>query len=159
MYIDYNDYVTTYRNGGCGPMDFDRLALEACIKLDNHTTGFDGVKKLRHHFPVDEMDAKRVKMCACKIVHILHQIEQAEKAANKARGYTETENGIRGKVITSVSAGNESISYSVGGGTTATLIDKALADKEVQNKLIRDTVREYLSGVTDARGVNLLYMG
>lgn len=159
MYINYNDYVTTYRTGGCGPMDFDRLALEACVKLDNLTTGFDGVKKLRHHFPEDEIDAKRVKMCACKIVHILHQIEQAEQMTAKARGVTETENGLRGKVISSVSAGNESITYTVGGGSNATMIDKALADKEVQDKLIRDTAREYLSGVTDSRGVYLLYMG
>lgn len=158
MYIEYNDYATSFRNG-CNAMDFDRLALEACIKLDDLTTGFDGVRKLRHHFPVDEIDAKRVKMCACKVVHILHQIEQAEKTAIAYRGCTETENGIRGKVITSVSAGNESISYSVGGGTSATLIDKALADKTVQDKLIRDTVREYLHGVTDSRGVYLLYMG
>lgn len=159
MYITYNDYVTMYRTGGCQPMDFDRLALEACAKLDNLTTGVSGVKKLRHHFPTDEMDAKMVKACACKFVHILHQMEVAERIANQSAGYEQTANGLRGKIISSVSAGNESITYAVGGGKTATLIDKALADKAVQDKLFRDTAREYLSGVTDSRGVGLLYMG
>ena len=59
-------------------------------------------------------------------------------------------------MISSVSAGNESISYSVG---NATMIDKALSDPTVKEKLFRDTIREGLSGVTDANGVNLLYMG
>jgi hypothetical protein len=100
-----------------------------------------------------------VRYCACKIVHILGQIEAAETAMRSARGYEETEIGIRGKVITSITAGNESISYSAGGGSTATLIDKALADKSVQDKLITDTIRECLSGVRDASGINLLFMG
>lgn len=159
MYIDYNDYITRYRTDGCPALDFDRLAMDACIKLDNLTTGADGVRKLRDFFPVDEMDAQRVKACACKIVHLMHQMEVAERVANQATGYEQTANGLRGKVISSVSAGNESITYSVGGGKTATLIDKALADEAVQKKLFRDTVREYLSGVTDSRGVYLLYMG
>ena len=52
MYIEYNDYVTYYGKGVCF-QDFNRLSIEACRKLDNHTTGADGVKKLRHAFPVD----------------------------------------------------------------------------------------------------------
>jgi len=42
---------------------------------------------------------------------------------------------------------------------TATLIDKCLADKEAQKQLYDDKIRDYLSGITDANGVNLLYMG
>jgi hypothetical protein len=41
----------------------------------------------------------------------------------------------------------------------ATMIDKALSDPAVKEKLFRDTIREGLSGVADANGVNLLYMG
>lgn len=43
--------------------------------------------------------------------------------------------------------------------STATLIDKCLADKEAQKQLYSDTIRDYLSGVADANGVSLLYMG
>ena len=39
------------------------------------------------------------------------------------------------------------------------MISKALVDFAVKEKLFRDTIREYLSGVSDANGVNLLYMG
>lgn len=157
MYITIDDY-----NGIYDTMDekqFNRLVFEACRVVDYHTTGADNVKKLKIAFPVDADDAQAVKRCICKLVNIMAQIEAAEKAVSQGKGYTETENGIRGKVITSVSAGNESISYSVGGGSTATMIDKALSDKAVQKKLFSDTIREYLSGVTDANGVNLLYMG
>lgn len=150
-YFDYNDYVTFYGKGVCF-QDFNRLSIEACRKLDNHTTGADGVKKLRHAFPVDADDAQTVKLCGCKLVNLMAQMETAEKSL----GYETTENGIRGKVISSVSAGNESISYSVG---NATMIDKALSDPAVKEKLFQDTIREYLSGVTDSNGVNLLYMG
>lgn len=158
MYIELNDYVKYYQDC-CDFQSFDRLSMEACQRLDHHTTGLDGVKKLKAAFPTDEDDARMVKYCACKIVHILGQIEAAEAAMKNARGYEKTERGIRGRVITSVTAGNESISYSAGGGSTATLIDKALADKSVQDKLITDTIRECLSGIRDANGVNLLFMG
>lgn len=157
MYITIDDYSAIY--DAMDEKAFDRLAFDVCRMVDNHTTGVDGVKKLKIAFPTDEDDAQAVKRCICKLIYIMSQIEAAEKAANQGRGYTETESGIRGKVITSVSAGNESISYAAGGGSYATLIDKALADKSVQDKLLSDTIREYLSGVTDANGVNLLYMG
>lgn len=157
MYITNDDYTAVY--DGIDEKQFNRLACEACRVADYHTTGADNVKKLKIAFPTDEDDAKAVKHCICKLINIMVQIEAAEKVIAQGKGYTETESGLRGKVITSVSAGNESISYSAGGGNTATMIDKALADKAVQNRLFSDTVREYLSGVTDANGVNLLYMG
>lgn len=158
MYIDFNDYVQIYQDG-CDFQSFNRLSIEACRKLDYYTTGLDGVKKLRAAFPTDEDDARMVKYCACKIVHILGEIEKAEAAAALARSYEQTENGARSKVIASISAGNESITYATGGGKTATMIDKALTDKSVQDKLITDTIRECLSGIRDANGINLLFMG
>lgn len=162
-YTDYAFYTSLHTNPALAEADFNRLLWEACRKLDVETTGIDGIKKLRVAFPSNEDDAEAVKRCACKLVTLLYQIEEAEKSVSSGRGYVETENGVRGKVITSVSSGAESISYSYGNSPTysgsATLIDKALADKAVQDKLFRDTIREYLSGISDANGVNLLYMG
>lgn len=155
MYISYQDYIALY-----DPMDekvFNRLEYDACRYMDRLTTGLDGVKKLKSAFPVDEDSAAAVKHCAAHIVNLLVQIQEAETSASLGRGYTETDNGLRGKMISSVSAGNESISYSVGSQKTA--IDSAVSDKTVKDKLIHDTIREYFSGVTDANGVNLLYMG
>lgn len=155
MYLTYEDYVTLY-----DPMEekiFNRLSFDACKYIDRLTTGIDGVKKLKVAFPVDEDSADSVKHCAAKIVNILFQIQEAETSASVGRGYERTENGLRGKVVSSVTAGNESISYSAGSQITA--IDAAVSDMAARDKLIFATIRQYLSGVQDANGVNLLYMG
>lgn len=159
-YIDYEYFQKLYGEDTLPENDFNRLSWEACRKLDAATSGVDNVRKLKVAFPTDEDASEAVKRCACKLVYIAYQIEQAEKTANQTKGYTETESGLRGKIISSVSAGNESISYATGSNSaTATMIDKALSDPAVQEKLFADTIQEYLSGVADANGVNLLYMG
>ena len=156
MYLTYEEYAAIYDT--MPAKDFDRLNFEACHHIDRLTAGVDGVKKLKVAFPVDEDSSAAVKRCAAHIVNLLYQIQEAEKSASSGRGFTETENGLHGKVVSSVTAGNESISYAV--GTSAkTSIDKAVSDRNERIKLLRETVREYLSGVTDANGVNLLYMG
>lgn len=155
MYLKYEDYQNLY-----DPMDektFNRLAFDACRYLDRLTAGIDGVKKLKVAFPVDEDAASAVKHCAAKIVNILFQIQEAETSASVGRGYEKTESGIRGKVVSSVSAGNESISYSSGSQITA--IDAAVSDLAAREHLVFSTIRQYLSGVQDANGVSLLYMG
>jgi hypothetical protein len=155
MYLKYEDYQNLY-----DPMDektFNRLAFAACRYLDRFTAGIDGVKKLKVAFPVDEDSASAVKHCAAKIVNLLFQIQEAETSASVGRGYEKTESGLRGKVVSSVSAGNESISYSSGSQITA--IDAAVSDLAARDNLVSKTIRQYLSGVQDANGVNLLYMG
>lgn len=159
-YIDYSYYKSLYGDQAIKETDFNRLSWDASRKLDAATTGVDGVRKLSAAFPKDEYDAEAVKRCACKLIYLSYKMEDAERVMSQGRGYTETENGLRGKIISSVSAGNESISYATGNSSSAaTLIDKALADKAVQDKLFQDTIREYLSGIADANSVNLLYMG
>lgn len=155
-YIRQDYYKGIY--GEIPEADFARYSWEACRKLDALTTGIDGVKKLKIAFPTDEDDAEIVKRCACQLVSLLAQIDAAEKEAAAVRGYEATDQGLRGKVISSVSAGNESISYSVK-ASAETDIDKAVTDPVFREKLLADTVKDYLSGVTDANGVNLLYMG
>lgn len=156
MYINYDEYTALY--DGIEEKVFNRLAFDACRVLDIQTTGIDNVKKLKVAFPADEDDALAVKHCAAKLVNLLHQIQEAETASNQSKGYVATANGLQGKVISSVTAGNESISYA-SGSASKTAIDNAVLDKAERDKLLSETVREYLSGVTDANGVNLLYMG
>lgn len=155
MYISYDEYTALY-----DPIEekvFNRLAYDACRYIDRHTTGVDGAKKLKVAFPSNEESADAVKRCAAHIVNILAQIQEAENAASAGRGYTKTENGLQGNVISSVSAGNESISFST--GTAKTAVDLAVTDIAQRNKLIYATIRDDLSGIADANGVNLLYMG
>lgn len=160
-YVDYEYYKSLYGDKAIPEADFNRLSWDAFRKLDAATTGIDNVKKLKFAFPVDEDDAETVKRCVCKLIEIVAAINQAEDTARSAKGYVTREDGsLQGKVVSSVSAGNESISYSTSGGSGAsTLIDAVLTDKSAQEKLYSDTIRDYLSGIADANGVNLLYMG
>ncbi len=158
MYADYEFYSAIYGNSAIPAADFYRLIWDADRKLDKETTGVDGVKKLKVAFPADADSAEAVRRCACKLVNLAYAIESAEKSASTANEYDITENGLRGKVISSVSSGSESISYATS-GTASTLVGKAVSDSAARDNLYRDAIEEYLSGVQDANGVNLLYMG
>lgn len=156
MYITLAGYTELYST-----MDetlFNRLSFDACRVMDLHTTGIDNVKKLQKFFPTDEYDAEAVRHCAAKIINLLHQIHKAELSAAEVSGYESTAQGMRGKVISSVTAGNESISYTAV-NSSATAIDEAVKDKTARDKLLAETVWDYLRGVSDDNGVNLLYMG
>ena len=156
MYIDYEYYTALYDD--LDEAKFNRLVRAAVRTIDGFTATVDGVRKLKTAFPTDPEDAETVKLCTAQVVHMLHRIEQAQDAAAAARGYTATENGLQGKVISSISAGNETISFSTG-AMQATALDKAIQDNTEKNRLLYTTVREYLSGVPDSNGVNLLYTG
>lgn len=152
-YVDYNFFSSVYP--GITESEFDRIGYEAERVLENATTGIDGVKKLRVAFPTDEDDAEAVKRCVCKLIDAMHQIEEAQAAA----GYFIREDGtMTGKTISSVSSGSESVSYSSGGASTSTFA-AAAADDSQKAQLLYGIVRSYLGGVTDANGVNLLFMG
>ena len=74
------------------------------------------------------------------------------------RGYTQTEQGLRRQIISRVEAGNEAISYSETKNAN-TEIDAAVADRTARDRLLAWIVWDYLRGIEDANGVNLLYMG
>ena len=155
-YIRKDYYEGLY--GEISERDFSMLSWEATRILDLHTTGIDGVKKLKIAYPTDEEDVESIKRCAAKIINFLYKVILEETAISAISGFTEAEHGMRGKVITSVSAGNESISYSAA-TNTATEVTAAAKDHKVRDKIVSDIVWEYLSGITDANGVNLLFMG
>ena len=159
-YVDYGYYQALYGDQAIPEADFNRLSWDAMRRLDSATTGIDGIRKMKVAFPTDEDAAEAVRRCACALIDILYQIQQAENTARKASGYVETANGLQGKVISSVSAGNESVSYAVGSSTASkTWTDMVLSDRSAREKVMSDTIRDYLSGIQDANGVNLLYMG
>ena len=159
-YINYEYYTEMYDNPEITEKEFNRYAYDVDRKIDFLTTGIDGVKKLKVAFPADEDDAEAIKRCMVAMIDLTHRIKKAEKAMENARGYIVGSDGfVKGKVVSSISSGNESITYSSGDKSTTSIIDRALSDKDMQNQLYKDMVTEYLSGVADANGVNLLYMG
>lgn len=161
MYITFDDYIQLYDQ--IEERVFNLLLFDACRMMDIHTTGIDNIKKLQKYFPTDEYAVQAVRRCAAKLVNFLNQVREAEMAASLGRGYEATDQGVRGKVITSVTAGNESISYSAGYSSTSsaalTAAESAARDKSVRDKLVAEIIWEGLSGVEDANRVNLLFMG
>lgn len=156
-YCDYDYYTELF--GPIERADFARLSYDAERLVDAETTGLCGFRKLKEAFPTDEDDAEAVRRCVSGVISVLANIERAEKASAMATGYEVTENGLQGKVIASKSSGSESISYTTGGTGTKTAIEMAASDLQYRDNLIYSVIRRYLSGVRDANGVNLLYMG
>lgn len=145
-YCDYKFYTTEYFGNQIAEADFPRLIDRASDKLDFITMG--NIKR----YSVDEEIEKKVKKSACALAEILNEIETYEKASRESVGFEQTENGMKGKVITSMSSGSESISYAVNSSST-TLVGATMTDKKAREQLFLDTVREYLSDT------GLLYAG
>lgn len=145
MYIDFDEYSKVYND--LTAESFDILCFKACLELDKQTKGVDGFSKLDNAFPEDEKSARAIKLCAIELVHLLNNLKNLENAS----GYEVTDDGkYIGKQINSVSSGSESVSFSAG---------NSAYKAEDKRSLINSLVREYLSGITDNNGVNLLFMG
>ena len=103
--------------------------------------------------------AQAVKDCVCDLTDFLYQVDSCQTAAMESVGTVSQPDGtIRGKVVSSISSGAESISYSAG-STSDTYVMEAAKDKKVMDTLVYSMVRDGLSCVPDANGVNLLYAG
>ena len=157
-YIDYEYYKSLYGEEKMQESDFNRLLWDAEREVDKATTGIDGIKKLKVAFPSDD-DGEIVKRCIAELVNFLQRLELAENNANSFFEYVQREDGtLQGKVVSSVSAGNESISYAVG-RSADTAISNAIKDLHSKDVAVYQFIASRLSGVSDANGVNLLFGG
>lgn len=158
-YVDYEYYKTLYGEKAISETDFNRLLWDAEREIDKATSGVDGVRKLQVAFPINSYDAEAVKRCVCALVDFLNQMDTAERNANSVGQYTERADGsLQGKVVSSVSAGNETISYAVG-KSADTVISNAIKDLQSRDKVVYSFIASRLAGIPDANGINLLYMG
>lgn len=158
-YVDYEYYKSLYGEKALAESDFTRLLWDAEREIDKATSGVDNVRKLKVAFPTNEEDAETVKRCVCALVEFLKQIEDVERNANSLGQYAERADGsLQGKVVSSVSAGNESISYAVGksADTAISNATKSLQDRDVT---VYAFIASRLHGISDANGVNLLFGG
>ena len=157
MTVDYENYMALYGDDSMPETVFNRLSWYAENELRNATTTVDGVCKLTECHPEEEYDAEAVKRCFCSVMTDLYRIEEAEKSAMNAAQFEQTQNGTRGKIISSVSSGSESISYTVAKDTTT--YGKAAESRETKRALIQNTISSALSGIKDRNGVSMLYAG
>lgn len=158
-YVDYEYYKSLYREKAIPETEFTRLLWDAEREIDKATSGVDGVKKLRVAFPTSNYDAEVVKRCVVELVNFLYKLEEAENNANSVGQYTERADGsLQGKVVSSVSAGNESISYAVG-KSAETAISNATKSLQDKDMTVYAFITSRLYGTSDANGVNLLFGG
>lgn len=158
-YVDYEYYKFLYGEKAIPEADFNRLLWDAEREIDKATSGVDGVRKLQVAFPTNVYDAEAVKRCVLGLVDFLYKLELAENSLNAMLQYTERADGsLQGKVVSSVSAGNESISYAVG-KSADTAVSNALKDVQSRDRVVYQLIASRLSGIYDANGVNLLFGG
>lgn len=158
-YVDYEYYKALYGNKAIPETDFNRLLWDAEREIDKATSGVDNVQKLKVAFPTDPYGEETVKRCVVELVNFLYKLEITEESLNAMNKYTERADGsLQGKVVSSVSAGNESISYAVGKSADTT-VSNAIKDLQSREAAIYQMITSKLSGVSDANGVNLLYGG
>lgn len=161
-YADFEFYTTTYHGNVVPESDFDRIADRASDFLDVIT--FD---RLADGLPADERAATKVQKAVCAICDKLYQLELADKQALSAAvggASSGGSGGVTSGVITSRSAGSESISYAspsemANGAKTWSAVYQAAGDEQATNKLLYDTAKVYLTGVRDNEGAPLLYAG
>lgn len=161
-YTTFEFYTTTYHGNVMPESDFDRIADRASDFLDVIT--FD---RLADGLPFDERAATKVQKAVCAVCDKLYQLELADKQAlSAAAGGTSSGGfgGVTSGVITSKSAGSESISYAspsemASGAKTWSAVYQAAGDEQATNKLLYDTAKGYLTGVRDNEGTPLLYAG
>ena len=161
-YTDFEFYATIYHGNVVPEADFPRIADRASDFLDVIT--FD---RLIDGLPDDERGKTKVQKAVCAVCDKLYQLEQADKQAlSAAAGGTSSggSGGVTSGVITSKSAGSESISSAspsemASGAKTWSAVYQAAGDEQATNKLLYDTAQVYLTGVRDNEGTPLLYAG
>lgn len=154
MYTDFEYYKTTYGGKILKSEDFDHFARKSERRIDTITG-----QKLQFAFPVKEKDAEAVKDCLCELSEFLYQVDTYQNAAMESVGVVAQADGtVKAKVVSSITSGSESISYSTGGSANTSVMEAA-KDKKVLDTIIYGMVQDGLSGVPDANGVNLLFAG
>lgn len=142
-YADYGFYTNEYFGDTIAESDFPKWAERASRQIDVYT-----FRRLQSAYPVDEYTDKQIKICVCDLAQKMMETDKYLKAsALNEEGHA--------SVVKSVSAGSESITYATG----ETVYASVIKDEESRKAFYRSTVTEYLSGLTDADGVCLLYAG
>ena len=162
-YADYEFYTTSYFGSVVPETDFPRLAERASGFVDTMT--FD---RLVDGLPTNERSQKRIKKAVCSLAELMYQIELAEKnATNAAVSGTSTTIGSGGSttgIVTSVSSGNESISYAtpqqIGASAKEwSAVYSVAGDTQKTNDLLIKTALPLLMGVRTDEGIPILYAG
>lgn len=152
-YADYTFYKDRYFGNIIPESDFPRLAERASDKIDGLTN-----KRLRKWMPEDEGDAADVQKAVCALAESLYFSETLVSAGMAGiGGNTQADGTIRGKVISSISSGSESMSFATGGTSAGSLEGNEI--QTMQERKIQEA-EKLLSGIQYKNyGYNLLFSG
>ena len=155
-YADYQFYTEKYCGDTVPESDFPKYEDRASDRIDMIT--FD---RLVDGLPDDERSQTKIKKAVCALVDTIYQIDQIKKSSMETVGTVTREDGtVVNKAVSSVSSGAESISFATGSSSGAeSIYGQAAIDKKVESVLLYQVATEYLSGVTDKKGICLLYAG
>lgn len=152
MIVTYDYYANIHGSCAIDRGTFERLNYDAERYIINATTGLSGFEKLVEAFPTNERDVEAVKRTICKIIVVLNDIEQAQKAE---AGTVREDGTLLPARISSISSGAESISFA----SPTTQVTSAVFNESAKKSYINDIIRDGLQGARDKNGVHLLYMG
>lgn len=154
-YTDYEFYKNKFYGDTVPESDFLKYAERASDRIDQYT--FD---RLVDGLPDDERVKTKVQKAVCAVADTMYQIDQIKKASMDTVGTIQKEDGtVVNKAVSSVSSGNESISYATGSNISGNVYAQASMDKKVENALLLNVATEYLAGATNDKGICLLYAG
>ncbi len=141
--MEYAEYTALYPGEGPEEESFDRFQWLARHVMDRACTGADGVRKLTAYPPTETCAAEAVRRCEAALIRRLWRDERQEGLMDRPDG------SVAGRVVTSLAAGSEKITYAQPAATPGLDAEAALWGQ----------IRQFLEGVSDANGVPLLYMG
>jgi hypothetical protein len=154
-YTDYEFYKSKFYGDTVPESDFLKYAERASDRIDQYT--FD---RLVDGLPDNERVKTKVQKAVCAVADTMYQIDQIKKASMDTVGTIQREDGtVVNKAVSSVSSGNESISYATGNNISSNVYTQASMDKKVENALLLNVATEYLAGATNDKGICLLYAG
>lgn len=149
-YADFDFYKNSYYGDVLTSTNAPKWLDRASDALDTLTFG-----RLPFAFPTIDAHIIRVKKAVCAVAETLYSIDVQRKALS----YRETANGEYKGVVSSISSGRETVSYSTGNAGGASVYAKAAANAAESDKLIANVASAYIANIPDAEGVNLLYAG
>lgn len=155
-YIDYEFYKSKFYGDTVPESDFLKYAERASDRIDQYT--FD---RLVNGLPENERAKTKVQKAVCAVADEMYKIDQVRNALMDNIGTIQREDGtVVNKTVSSISSGNESISYVTGNNAFANNKYVELAsDPKKENEHYLTKVVEFLFNVTDDNGIHLLYAG
>ena len=157
-YADYDFYANDFL-GSAVPVDlFPQMSERASAWIDTLTND-----RMADGLPTNARHQKRIKMAVCELAEVYYQLYLAE-TQGIAMATMEQKSDRTTGIITSKSAGSESVSYAtpqqIGSGAQSwSKIYSVVGDRQKTNDLLLKTALPLLMGVRTDDGIPILYAG